>query len=225
MPGGSPEPDDVRDRYAIVKIEIPIPQNLWYAAFTRRHPEVVVEINNLVSLDGTLVLAELEIFGTEEDLTREISLYDDVERVERIHGLTEVSTYRVVFQNPVPVELANNLRIVLRYPRVVREAVFSCETIAQVSKVHEYVEQLRAAGLTCRILSMRHDTLRSARPILTPTQRDLFRRAYALGYFEVPRRITLSALAREVGRSPSSVSETIAIVERKLAALGAAAIE
>jgi predicted DNA binding protein len=52
---------------------------------------------------------------------------------------------------------------------------------------------------------------------LTSIQRALFRQALALGYFEVPRRITLTQLAHKVSRNKSSVSTTLATVERKLA--------
>jgi predicted DNA binding protein len=38
----------------------------------------------------------------------------------------------------------------------------------------------------------------------------------AAGYFAVPRGITLTDLARQIGRSKSAVSEAIAIIERKL---------
>ncbi len=57
---------------------------------------------------------------------------------------------------------------------------------------------------------------------MTAVQRAMFRQALERGYFDVPRRITLTQLARELSRSKSTVSMTLATVERKLAEAAAA---
>jgi len=38
----------------------------------------------------------------------------------------------------------------------------------------------------------------------------------AAGYFEVPRRVTLTELAERIGVAVSSLSEMLAVVEKKL---------
>ena len=38
----------------------------------------------------------------------------------------------------------------------------------------------------------------------------------AAGYFEVPRKVTLTTLAKNLGMAASSLSEGLAIVEKKL---------
>lgn len=42
---------------------------------------------------------------------------------------------------------------------------------------------------------------------LTPPQRDVLRAAHRLGYFEVPRNVTMAEIAQEVGVSQQAVSE------------------
>ncbi len=51
---------------------------------------------------------------------------------------------------------------------------------------------------------------------LTPRQREILLRAIEEGYYDFPRRITLSELAEKLGISKSYLSETLAKVESKL---------
>ncbi len=57
-----------------------------------------------------------------------------------------------------------------------------------------------------------------APPLLTPLQAKLLARAWVLGYFAVPRRITLSHLARQSGRSPPGLGKVLRRAEGRLVA-------
>jgi predicted DNA binding protein len=66
----------------------------------------------------------------------------------------------------------------------------------------------------------------SSRPILadapsaqlTPKQRDVLARAWALGFFSVPRKITLTRLARTTGQSPPALGKMLRRAEGHLVA-------
>ncbi|HTW40558.1 MAG TPA: helix-turn-helix domain-containing protein [Thermoplasmata archaeon] len=54
--------------------------------------------------------------------------------------------------------------------------------------------------------------------VLTPLQGQLLARAWVLGYFAVPRRITLHRLARQTGRSPPALGKVLRRAEGRLVA-------
>ncbi|MGI0130990.1 MAG: helix-turn-helix domain-containing protein [Thermoplasmata archaeon] len=54
--------------------------------------------------------------------------------------------------------------------------------------------------------------------LLTPLQAKLLARAWVLGYFAVPRRITLSRLARQTGRSTPALGKVLRRAEGRLVA-------
>jgi predicted DNA binding protein len=54
--------------------------------------------------------------------------------------------------------------------------------------------------------------------VLTPLQGRMLARAWVLGYFAVPRRITLSRLARQTGRSPPGLGKVLRRAEGRLVA-------
>ncbi len=57
-----------------------------------------------------------------------------------------------------------------------------------------------------------------ASPVLTPLQARLLARAWVLGYYAVPRRITLGHLARQSGRSPPGLGKVLRRAEGRLVA-------
>jgi predicted DNA binding protein len=54
--------------------------------------------------------------------------------------------------------------------------------------------------------------------VLTPLQGKLLARAWVLGYFAVPRRVTLHRLARQTGRSPPALGKVLRRAEGRLVA-------
>jgi predicted DNA binding protein len=54
--------------------------------------------------------------------------------------------------------------------------------------------------------------------VLTPLQGKLLARAWVLGYFSVPRRVTLERLARQTGRSPPALGKVLRRAEGRLVA-------
>jgi predicted DNA binding protein len=199
-----------------MKLEFEMARESWYYSFTTRHPEQVVEVTNLLLVPDNKTLAEVEIYGPTVDWTDEIAGFFDVVEVERLGMLPALGRYRVRYSTTQFVSLANELEVMIRFPRTVQNGMLTCETIARLSQLRRLTAALRVLGHDPRITSLRRDSLRSVRFSLTASQRALFRQALGLGYFEVPRRISLSQLAEKVSRSKSSVSEMLAVVERKL---------
>jgi len=53
---------------------------------------------------------------------------------------------------------------------------------------------------------------------LTPRQREVFARAISLGFFEFPRRVSLTQLSEALGVKPSTLSQLLRAAERKVIA-------
>jgi hypothetical protein len=212
-----PLPDKLRDRFTAMRFELELPRGVWLSKFTRNHPELLVEVHSTLTVSSTVLVGEFEIYGPPRDWTREISRFPDVIEVARIPVFPGVGRYRVLFREPIHLRVARKVGVQLRYPRTVRNGILRCESIARASEIRRLVASLQRAGCEPRVIYLRGAALRTLRPNLTPVQRELFRQAFASGYYDVPRRITLTELAKKVCRSKSSVSRTLAVVERKFA--------
>jgi predicted DNA binding protein len=205
------------DRIAIMKLEVKVPQKDWVGEFTRRHPELIVVSLNILVVAGEDLLGEYEIYGPPVDWTSELARSPDVVEVESINVGPGLGRYRIRSRKTILLDLATKLELIARYPRTVKNGVLECEVIARLSQMRRLIEAAANYGIEPRVVSLRRDSLRFTHPNLTPVQDALFRQALAMGYFDVPRRITLTRLAERVSRTKSSVSTTLAVVERKLA--------
>ena len=103
-----------------------------------------------------------------------------------------------------------------RFPFTIRGAEASWVVIASEHKIRQLLDRLseRVAGVTLE--SVRHSDDATGVETLTPRQAGLLQRAIAAGYFDVPRKITLTRLADRERMAVSSLSEALAIVEKKL---------
>jgi len=212
----------IPDPHVRAKIAIETPHDGWLLEFSRQHPDLTVKVHNGQWMGQRRYLLDLEVDGSADDWSGEIAPFDDVESVERIDIPPNLRLYRVVERCPNYLLLIRKIGVLMNYPRTVHDGVYTCETTARSSQVRELMGELRSARDRARIVSLQRASKppngrRSAsRSALTEVQESLFRQALELGYFEVPRRITLTRLAEKVGRSKSAVSHALALVERHL---------
>ncbi|HYA10671.1 MAG TPA: helix-turn-helix domain-containing protein [Thermoplasmata archaeon] len=189
----------------------------WLGRFSVAHPDLRLEALHWAAIDHRTSVLDYWIEGVPAGRwTREIAANPDVRKVDALAESGEGGLYRVVQRmNPV-VHLYRRLRLPLRFPLVIGGGVITWEVMAKKSELDAILAFFRERKLEVTISSVRRGLGPAQASVLTPRQRDLLTAAMRTGYFAVPRRITLTELAREVGRSKSSVSEALAHIERRL---------
>jgi len=100
-----------------------------------------------------------------------------------------------------------------RFPFEIKDGSDQWLIIAERDQTERFVRDLRKRGVKVEIASS-HEYRPHA--TLTDRQRELMQAAIAQGYYEVPRRVTLTELARRLGVAKSTLSETLARGERHL---------
>ncbi len=89
---------------------------------------------------------------------------------------------------------------------------------AEERALRRVLERLGRMGLTYRVLrtSRRPSFDEPGGGELTPRQREVLARAWTLGHYAIPRRITLARLARLTGQSPPALGKMLRRAERTL---------
>lgn len=207
-----------RERFAVVKIRFEIPHHLYLYQFSHAHPEILIELTATQELSENRVLAELELFESNPvDHTEEMQSLPGVISVSRLGPIGPRTRYQGIAEKPSYLVLADELEVLFRYPRVVQNGEQTIEVASRVSQLRKLVDALRQLSPEVRVMAFGRDRMRTCPPSLTPQQDALLHQALAAGYFDVPRRISLTEFARKRGRSKSSTSRTIAIIEKELA--------
>jgi len=205
------------DRFAVVKIRFELPPGAPYCRTSKAFPELVAEVTAASHLPNRLDRVEMDIVGffppeALESLRRE----PGVVSVSRVADLGPVTRNHMVAQTQPFHLLERELAILVRYPIVVRNGTYTIEAAGPVPQLQQMVTKLREFYRNVEVLRFGPDRMRTVPDSLTPRQDALLHQALAAGYFDVPRGITLTQLAEHLGKSKSSLSTGLAVIEKKL---------
>lgn len=201
----------------VATLRLSIPADVWTGPFSRRHPTIRCEALNRTDLTGDIAISDYWIGGQPPGVwASEIASYPDVVRVESLAEVADGCLYRVTYRNPPVVYAHRRLELPIQFPVRMQNGILTWEVIGRRSDLEEVLRFARSRSDEVSIVSIRRRPLRSHLPLLTEGQQRLLSHAMAAGYFAVPRGITLTELARGLGRSKSSISEALAVIERKL---------
>ena len=205
------------DRLFIASLRLRIPAGLWTGAFSSAHPEVRLEALSRTEIANGISVSDYWISGRPPGVwAGEIAEFPDVVRIDSLAEVGEGSLYRISYQNPPVLALYQRLRVPLQFPLRMQGGFIVWEIVARYSDFQQIMVYMRAVDPNVTIVSVRRRPLRTHLPLLTDAQHELLNQAMAAGYFAVPRGITLTALARKLNRSKSGISESIALIEKKL---------
>jgi predicted DNA binding protein len=201
----------------IASLRVRIPRDIWTGPFSTRHSGVRLEVLNRTDLTKDTSVSDYWIGGQPPGAwAEEIAAFPDVLRVESLAEVGDGCIYRVTYANPPVVYEYRRLGLPLQFPLKIQNGTMAWEVIGRRADTEEILRFAKRRDPGLRVLSVRRRGLRSHLPLLTPAQQQLLTDAMSAGYFAVPREITLTGLAEQLGRSKSALSEALAVIERKL---------
>jgi HTH DNA binding domain len=212
---GPGEPKE--DRFAVVKLRFELPHTNFLYTFSRAHPEILIVITATQQLDPGRVLAELDLVEpSPTDHSEELQHLRGVFSATRLGPIGPRTRYQGTAEKPAYLVLADELEVLCRYPRIVQNGEHAIEVASRVSQLRKLVLELRDLSSQVVVGAFGRERMRTLPAALTPRQDALLHQALAAGYFDVPRGISLTGLARKLGRSKSSVSQALALIEKQL---------
>ena len=214
----APHAKSARSNFAVFRIAIKLPPDTLGYLVTHGHPERRAEIINRMELRDGLIMIDGRVTGPGSgDLAPLAKKVPAVVRFE-VHRESEQSTlYRIIIKPPVLWQLIQRHKILTRYPIIYDDGWVRFETLAPPAQVRELMKALSKDVGPSRVEAVRHGSVSPSALGLTQSQEVVFRAALASGYFSSPRRTSLTELAHQLSRSKSTVSQQLALIQRKLA--------
>ena len=205
------------NQFGVAKIRFQLPNDTPFAIISRRHPELVLILMGVQSTLGGRILLEVDAVDPQSlDLTRELRRTPGVDSVARLGSRQSRTRYRLVAVPPPHLRLAISLEAVFRYPVVIKDGHCTLVVEGEVARLRHLLRDLRRASGEVKLLSWGRENLPTFPPQLSSHQQALLYQAIAAGYFDVPRRITLTGLASQVHRSKSSVCRALSLIENRI---------
>lgn len=187
-------------------------------AVAQAFPEMTVEILRIMQMEDGLMLEDVQIRG---DLTDPVRLEGILRALKG--SLVKVLDredrrllVRVTTQTCWLMKIFRSVGTMPIYPLAVKDASLSILVVEQSQKIRDLYERFKGLDSNVLVATLKTDRVVGSRYGLTPRQEEIYKMARAAGYWDVPRRVSQTEIAYLFNLSKSTISETLAAVEKKI---------
>jgi len=197
----------VAEPMAHATLEITLPERVWIQQLSTAYPEATFEVLAAVPGDGTGFALVRIVGGDLAAITEEMNDHPQLTELTPISWTDEEAT--VHFETTAPLLLVSSRRsgISIELPIEIRDGTGAVEVTGPRERLSEFCDQLEAMGLRYRVEYV-GDRRRDER-LLSDRQREFVLAAIDRGYYDTPRRCSLTELAGELGVAKSTCSEIL----------------
>ncbi|MFD1562632.1 helix-turn-helix domain-containing protein [Haloarchaeobius amylolyticus] len=196
------------------EIRITIPDRIWIGELSREYPNAVFEILTAFPKEmGGVALTEV----THSDIgavVRTMDNYDDVTNIDLLQRTDDSVLIQFETSSPILLFPVREAGTPLELPFTVSDGAVDWEITAARERLSLLADQLREFDISFDVKSVTHRI--ETTQLLSDKQTTLVQRAIELGYYDTPRRVTLTELADDVDIAKSTCSETLHRAEEKI---------
>ncbi len=187
-----------------IRIEVRLPEGHWAGDVTRSHPSAVLRIDEHMPLQKGRGTAKA---SCSEDIAQTVGLHPGIEEVrafDKHQFAVDIIAGGGGFLKPLL-----KVGVIPQTPFEVRDGWVDWTIACAQGKVRHLIAGFDEEKIPYRLLSTRGVSSR----MLTPRQRQVFDAATQEGFYEVPRRISLTALAVKLDVAKSTLSAQLQRIE------------
>jgi predicted DNA binding protein len=195
-------------------ITITIPDDIWIGEISREYPDASIRILAALT-DGETGVGLTEITANDvEDVVADVRADESVTELEILQQYERTALLQ--FETTVPLLLrpVQDSGVPLTMPFTIREGRAEWEVTAQQDRLSALGAQLEEFGIPFTVNEVRERI--ESEQLLSDRQVRLVTAAVDHGYYDTPRRCSLTELAAELDIAKSTCSETLHRAEDKI---------
>ena len=206
------------------RLSIEIPKGAWVRDISKKYPETTFRvISAFVDADeddgsesaNGIGIVEINCHGNTNlaDVIRDMTEHDAVAKVEILwtdeeDALVEFRTHR-----PMMLLAARRSNIPVRMPFEIQDGVGEWNLTAKRERLSELCSVFESMGISYEV---KHVHRIRSDDFLTDKQRKIIETALEMGYYDTPRKSSLSDVADKLGIAKSTCSETLHRAEERI---------
>ena len=187
-----------------LRIDVRLPDGHWAGDVTRANPSATLRIEQHMPLSRGRGTARCWSNEPLDATVEDHAGIDDLTTLDKGHFNVNISAGGGGFLRPLV-----DLGVVPRTPFEVQDGWVEWTVEGSKEQMRELMARFKADETTYRVLSTRSTNAK----LLTPRQREVFEVASREGYWDVPRRISLTELATLLGVAKSTLSHQLQRIE------------
>jgi hypothetical protein len=189
------------------RLSLRIPDGVWIGDISRSYPESTFRILSALPADeGGVGLVEVESDHVEAVVSA-FEASPDVTEAHCLHRAADEALVQFETSNPLLLLPVQGSGAPLELPFEIADGQARWTVTAPHERLSALGDQLAAFDISFDVEFVSEIT--PAESLLTDTQRRLLETAVDAGYYDSPRRCSLTELAEQVGAAKSTVSETL----------------
>lgn len=205
----------------VCKLSIPLPKgNSYLQRASSTHPNASFELRSYLPLEKGSDLSLYRVLcpnGIAEVL-KDLDMCEDLQHLDVIHQDAEYALIQVRAKPSwagIIIE-AGQMGAMPNFPFWAKGGLLLPVFAASEERIRSLIPCLESRFPGTVVLSLGQEPTTDYHLLLTTRQEEIFRMAFNLGYWETPRRVSISLMAEFLGVSKSTLSETLSAVENKL---------
>ncbi|MGM0447158.1 MAG: helix-turn-helix domain-containing protein [Methanobacteriota archaeon] len=202
-------------------LRLDLPTGSWLGDASRRVPAATLRVAETIAVDGAVdatagrpptdegpeAAATVLIGGTDRDRVEDaLRDHERVARVTTVDRRGDVRTLRVFGRAPAYLPAARAVSLPIESTVDVAEGRARVTVVGDRDRIEGFGRRLAGDGITVGVAATGGD---GRDRTLTEAQRELVFEAVRAGYYDTPRRCTLTELAEANGIAKSTCSETL----------------
>lgn len=188
------------------------PEATWIYKISTKYPDVLFKVVAVITRNGSGIgLLELSTDKIEDIL---LDLKDINVSIDIIEQKGEKVLLRFETSNPLPIIAAKKSGVPVETPFYIKNGKIKWEISAprkNISKLREKLDKLSLKYEIDRIVE-----IPDSEKLLTDRQQEVLLKAVKRGYYETPRKTSLSNISDELGIAKSTCSQIIHRAEEKI---------
>lgn len=205
----------MKEDFIQIKVNISVPKTKWLAIYNEKYPELTFNIFSKYLIDENTGVTLFQIVGN--PVKRFLKEFKNRIAQDAFQILFEGED-RVILNiktsDPWILSALVKTELLIMYPILVKNGKIQMDTITSRKKFDQFLTELDTQKIKYSIKSVGY--FRPI-PLLTKNQIEILNLALKLGYFEIPRKVSLTNFAKRLNISPSALSETMRRINNKLA--------
>ncbi|MBY9015697.1 MAG: helix-turn-helix domain-containing protein [Candidatus Lokiarchaeota archaeon] len=205
---------------SLARIKIKFPAELWISEIFKKFRDIRMEIEHFLPYDFEKSIGNsiIEIFHYKIDsIIEEVKNHKSVIDISILEKDENRVKFNVKTKDPFLLYAIINCGVLVNFPVRVRDGYAFWRLVSSRESIDKLLTLFDQKGIDYSLLRIGNSpySIDDDKNKLTLDESTILNRAISLGFFEIPRKISLEELANILGKSKSSLSVTLRKIIKK----------
>lgn len=205
---------------SLARIKIKFPEQLWISDIFKKYPGVKLDILNFLpyDLEKSIGNAIIEIMHYKiKQIIEEIKIHPSVFEFSLLEQEENRVKFNVKTKDPYLLYGVIKCGVLINFPVIVKDGFAIWKLISTRKRIDDLLTLFEEKGINFSLLRIGNSpySFEDDKNKLNLEESEILDTAINLGFFEVPRKISLEALANRLGKSKSGLSVMLRKIIKK----------